>query len=90
MPDYLDTSEVCIALIAMASGKFPQEAVAKENHPGVNVLSLEEDGNLNQEDSLRNLDSIKSAAEKADYVLVYHHNHCWEPDKTKTPIWQKQ
>ncbi len=90
MPGYLDTSKGRIALIAMASGKFPQEAVAKENHPGVNVLRLEEDGNLNQDDSLRNLDSIKSAAAKADYVLVYHHNHYWESDKTKTPKWQRQ
>lgn len=89
-PGFLEASASRVALIAMASGKFSQEAVAQENHAGVNVLRLEKDGNLNQEDSLRNLDSIRATAEEADYVLVYHHNHYWEPDKTKTPSWQRQ
>jgi len=89
-PGFLDTPAGRVALIAMASGKFSQEAIAQENHPGVNVLRLEEDGNLNQEDSFRNLNSIRSTAEEADYVLVYHHNHYWESDKTKTPLWQRQ
>lgn len=42
---------------------------------------------VREEDMNRNLESIETAAEYADYVFVYLHQHHWDPDWQKTPAW---
>ncbi len=79
-----------IALIASASGLIAPGARATEERAGVNELRVEagdreneatEDlvgspGNTpNGEDSLRILQSIRQARQRADLVIVYQHNH---------------
>jgi poly-gamma-glutamate synthesis protein (capsule biosynthesis protein) len=89
-PGYLHTPKGTIALIASASGLIAPGGSATANRPGVNELRVEAgdkeneatedlpDGIVNtpnQEDSQRILQSIHDARKKADYVVVYQHNH---------------
>lgn len=89
-PGYLRTPKGTIALIASASGLISPGASATANRPGVNELRVEAGGKENeatedlpgapentpnQEDSQRILQSIRYAAQLADLVIVYQHNH---------------
>jgi poly-gamma-glutamate synthesis protein (capsule biosynthesis protein) len=89
-PDYLRTPKGTVALIASASGLISPGASATSNRPGVNELRVEagdkeneatadlpgaQANTPNQEDSQRILQSIRYAAQHADLVIVYQHNH---------------
>ncbi len=89
-PGYLDTPAGRVALVAMASGPFNEQAVASPNRPGVHLVDLSGEEELNHEDVARTLAAVRSAARNADYVLVYQHNHYWGPDRSKVPEWQQR
>jgi poly-gamma-glutamate capsule biosynthesis protein CapA/YwtB (metallophosphatase superfamily) len=89
-PGYLHTPKGTIALIASASGLIAPGASATADRPGVNELRVEAGGKANEatqdlpgapgntpnaEDSRRILDSIREARQRADFVVVYQHNH---------------
>lgn len=89
-PAYLRTPKGTIALIASASGLISPGASATANRPGVNELRVEAGDKENEatadlpgapanapnpEDSRRILQSIRSARQHADLVIVYEHNH---------------
>ena len=65
------------------------EAPAAARKPGVNELRY--DGKeWNGQDQARILASVKTAKEKAPYVIVYQHNHYWAEDMLETPPWMKE
>jgi poly-gamma-glutamate synthesis protein (capsule biosynthesis protein) len=89
-PGYLRTPKGTIALIASASGLISPGASATADRPGVNELRVEAGdkeneatadlpgapaNTPNQQDSQRILQSIRYAAQHADLVIVYQHNH---------------
>jgi poly-gamma-glutamate synthesis protein (capsule biosynthesis protein) len=86
---YRDTPAGTIALVSMASGAIREGAAATESRAGVNEVRLE-GGELNAEDTARNLDSIRGAAQRARHVFVYQHNHYWESNFRDTPGWQRR
>ena len=87
-PGYIKSSEGTLALVAFAS-KVPEGSLATESRPGVNHLCLNESGTLDQKDARRILASIELAARKAALVLVYQHDHYWEPNWHETPRWKR-
>ncbi len=103
---FLDRPEGRYALIGIASGavQLVPETWAGPGKPGVNFLQLQEDGTLNAEQHARILDAIRAAAEQADLVIVYHHNHYWgaadgiagppgrdlRADRFDTPEWMEK
>jgi poly-gamma-glutamate synthesis protein (capsule biosynthesis protein) len=87
-PAYLNTSKGRVALISLASGGLKGDAPATDIRAGVNELRLESNGALNQDDVQRILESVREAATSAEYVFVYHHNHCLEKEYNQTPHWQ--
>jgi poly-gamma-glutamate synthesis protein (capsule biosynthesis protein) len=88
-PAYLETPAGRVALVAMASGGLMPDAPAAARKPGVNELRY--DGKeWNQQDQARILASLKTAKEKAPYVIVYQHNHYWAEDMLETPPWMKE
>lgn len=79
-----------IALVAMASGGLKPESVATPTRAGVNQLRLDVSRRtFDESDAERNLAAIRSAAQRADVVIAYHHAHHWEPDWQNTPDWQQ-
>lgn len=88
-PAYRKTAAGSIALISMASGAIRPGAAATATRAGVNEVRLETSGELNAEDTARNLDAIREAARKTPYVFCYQHNHYWEKDFRVTPAWQR-
>jgi poly-gamma-glutamate synthesis protein (capsule biosynthesis protein) len=99
-PGYLHTSKGTVALVAMASGLVEQGGAATATRPGVNELRVEA-GKPNQEDSKRILQCIRDARKKADWVIVYEHNHVFPhpfqaimleelPERLAPPDWLKQ
>lgn len=91
------------ALVAFASNVFSDIPLATENRPGVNHLCLagrsmrpvesseqEEGGSPDPLDAQRILASLKLAAQKADLVIAYQHDHYWEPDWQRTPDWKRR
>jgi poly-gamma-glutamate synthesis protein (capsule biosynthesis protein) len=78
-PGILDVGGKKVALIAMASGaaQLTPDTWAGPGRPGVNFLELRPDGTLNPEQKARILESVRAAAERADLVVVYQHNHYW-------------
>jgi poly-gamma-glutamate synthesis protein (capsule biosynthesis protein) len=89
-PAYLSTAKGTIALVASASGLIAPGAGATGDRPGVNELRVYAGATQNEatedppgvaentphpEDARRILQSIQSARQHADVVLVYQHNH---------------
>jgi poly-gamma-glutamate synthesis protein (capsule biosynthesis protein) len=89
-PGYLHTPKGTIALIASASGLIVPGARATADRPGVNELRVEAGNRENEatedlpgapgntphpEDAQRILESIRTARQHADLVIVYQHNH---------------
>jgi poly-gamma-glutamate capsule biosynthesis protein CapA/YwtB (metallophosphatase superfamily) len=79
-----------VGLVAMASGRIREGAAATPERPGVNELRLREDETLHPEDAARNLAAIRAAAEMADLVIAYHHNHEWGDDFARTKDWARR
>jgi poly-gamma-glutamate capsule biosynthesis protein CapA/YwtB (metallophosphatase superfamily) len=82
---YLHTSHGTVALIAMASGYIQPDAIGGKAKAGINEIRMEgvqphDAGHPNLEDTQRNLQSIRSAAQKADLVIAYQHNHAYDED----------
>lgn len=79
-PGYLDTPAGKVALIAMASGASQlakPDTWAAPGQPGVNYLDLGADGTLNPDQKAKILGAVREAARKAQFVIVYQHNHFW-------------
>jgi poly-gamma-glutamate capsule biosynthesis protein CapA/YwtB (metallophosphatase superfamily) len=89
-PGYLHTPKGTVALVAMASGLIAEGGSATATRPGVNELRIEAGGKPNEstsvlptepgnepnpEDKQRILQSIRDARQRADFVIVYEHNH---------------
>ncbi len=89
-PGYLHAGNMTIALVACASGLIAPAASATANRPGVNELRIRAGGQLNEatadlpgapanipdeQDATRILNSIRTARQHADIVIVYQHNH---------------
>lgn len=89
-PDYLHAGNMTIALVACASGLIAPGASATGDRPGVNELRINAGGRLNEatadlpgtpantpdeQDATRILNSIRTARQHADIVIVYQHNH---------------
>jgi poly-gamma-glutamate capsule biosynthesis protein CapA/YwtB (metallophosphatase superfamily) len=88
-PAYRDTPGGRIALVAMASGAIREGAAATATRAGVNEVRLESNGELNSEDTARNVAAIREAARSTPHVFCYQHNHYWEKDFRVTPAWQR-
>lgn len=86
-PAVLKTPRGSIALVAMASS-VAAASIARSDRFGVNHLAVDTQGRVDPDDARRNLRAVTRAAEQADYVLVYQHNHYWAPDWKQTPAWQ--
>jgi poly-gamma-glutamate capsule biosynthesis protein CapA/YwtB (metallophosphatase superfamily) len=88
-PGYLESSAGSVALVAFAS-KVPAGSLADENRAGVNHLCLAAPGVLDDADRERILASVETAAQRSEVVVVYHHDHYWEPDWHDTPRWKQR
>ncbi|MCA0200770.1 MAG: CapA family protein [Proteobacteria bacterium] len=88
-PALRQTSHGTAALVSAAAGAVAKGGMAGPNHPGVNELRRAESDTLNEEDVGRYLDVIKNAAQNADVVIAYLHQHYWEKNMADTPPWQK-
>ena len=93
-PGYLHTPKGTVALIGIASGEVAPGGAATPTRPGVNELRVDQGskGNViglpsdrygiplrrNEEDAQRILQSIRSAHQQADLVIVYQHNHIYD------------
>jgi poly-gamma-glutamate capsule biosynthesis protein CapA/YwtB (metallophosphatase superfamily) len=93
-PAYLHTPKGTVALIGIASGEVAPGGAATPTRPGVDELRVHQGskGNVvgltsdrygiplerNEEDARRILQSIRSAHERADLVIVYQHNHIYD------------
>ena len=93
-PGYLHTPKGTVALIGIASGEVAPGGAATPTRPGVNELRVDQGskGNIvglpsdrygiplkrNEEDAQRILQSIRSAHQQADLVIVYQHNHIYD------------
>ena len=87
-PGLLKTPKGTVALVAMASSALPTAAMATATHPGVHHVSVR-NGAVDAADSERTLASIRDAAQQADLVIVYQHDHYWATDWQVTPEWKK-
>ena len=93
-PGYLYTPKGAVALIGIASGEVAPGGAATPTRPGVNELRVDQGskGNIvglpsdrygiplkrNEEDAQRILQSIRTAHQQADLVIVYQHNHIYD------------
>ena len=87
-PGYLTRPTGKVALVAMASSAIPPDRIATATRPGVNHVA-QRNGVVDPADSARVLAAIEIAAEQADWVVVYQHDHYWAPDWQQTPDWKK-
>ena len=88
-PGYLDTPKGRVALVAMASRAVASSVIAAPGRAGVHHLAMA-GGVVNPADAERTLSSIRTAAARADWVVVYQHDHYWAPDWQDTPAWKQQ
>lgn len=86
-PAYRQTANGSVALVAAASGAVRAGAAATATRAGVNELRLSAEGKPETGDVARILGAIAEAAERADVVLVCHHNHILEDGGRVTPKW---
>src|SRR5215831_456433 len=97
---YLRTPKGTVALVAMASGFVAEGGSATAARPGVNELRVDGGKTPNAEDAQRILQSIRTARDRADLVVVYQHNHVFDipfgtimseelPERLVPPEWLK-
>ena len=96
----LKTPKGTVALISLASGLLAPGAAATATQPGVNELRVGAGNVPDKEDAKRILQSIRDASQKADFVIVYQHNHVFDksfrtifleglPDRLGPAAWLK-
>lgn len=78
-----------VALVACATGKIREGGMATATRPGVNEVRRGADGLALPEDRDRVLKAIADAKLKTQTVIVYQHNHDWEPVLSDVPAWQR-
>ena len=92
-PAYQRTPAGIVALVAMASGQIRDGGAATVVRPGVNeARRIPGDGvvtGLDEADIGRVLAAINAAAQHADSVIMYHHNHFPGPEPGRPPAWQQ-
>jgi poly-gamma-glutamate capsule biosynthesis protein CapA/YwtB (metallophosphatase superfamily) len=87
-PGYGQFGGSTLGLLAFAS-KVPDGSFAEDDKAGVNHLCLTDGGALDEADRQRIMTAIKAAAQRAQFVIAYHHDHYWEPDWHDTPRWKQ-
>ena len=87
-PAFRRTANGTVGLVAAASGRIRDGAAATAARAGVNEIGCVE-GVLDAPDLARTLAAIAAAAEQADVVIAYHHNHVLEAGGRQTPPWQR-
>ena len=87
-PGYFGAKPTRVALLAFASKMNSTGGIAGESTPGANHLGMSAPGRLDPRDMERILKAIAAAAAEADYVVVYHHDHYWEKDNSRTAPWK--
>ena len=90
-PAVIKTARGSVALVAFASGKVGDNAVATATKPGLNEVRFDEkSGEIVAEDADRVFAALRAAAKLADVVIAYQHDHYWEKDNRVTPEWKKR
>jgi poly-gamma-glutamate synthesis protein (capsule biosynthesis protein) len=79
-PGVITVNGIRIALVAMATVKISDSAMATSTLPGVNLLRIDNTADWN-----RNIAAIKAAKKNADVVIVYQHFQT-----VGTPEWQRR
>jgi poly-gamma-glutamate synthesis protein (capsule biosynthesis protein) len=79
-PGIITVNGIRIALVAMATVKISDSAMATATVPGMNLLRID-----NTADWDRNIAAIKAAKKQADVVIVYQHFQT-----VGTPEWQRR
>ncbi len=77
-PAILKTPHGTVAMVAIASGIVPAGSLATSTQPGLNELRVGPGNVPNEDDSKRILQSIRDASRKADFLMVYQHNHVFD------------
>lgn len=77
-PAILETPHGTVAMVAIASGIVPPGSLATPTQPGLNELRVGPGNVPNEDDSKRILQSIRDASGKADFLIVYQHNHVFD------------
>lgn len=88
-PTWRATPVGAVGLVAFATGKIREGGAAAMGRPGVNELRRDAAGQVVEADAARILEAIAVARRRARVVVVYHHNHDWEPDMADVPDWQR-
>lgn len=91
-PAYCRTAAGAVALVAAASGAIRDGGAATGRRAGVNELRFGAARNpaaLDEDDTQRMLDAIRTAAAKAPGVIAYHHNHLLADKGQREPDWQR-
>ena len=82
-----------VGLVAGASGQIRGDGAATVSRPGVNELRWNATSDpaaaLNEDDVGRMLAAIRNAANQADVVIAYHHNHVLTDKGRRVPQWQQ-
>ncbi len=86
-PAVVKTPQGSVAFVCFASGKIRDGGMATETRAGVNELRRSTDGAPHPEDASRILKAITDAKRAGHTVVVYQHNHYWEPEQVQVPVW---
>lgn len=92
-PGFLSTRAGRVALIAGASGGGQRAGPPVSGPAGMNEIRrnrIEPARGLHPDDVARVLADIRSAAQQADFVIVYHHDHLWGKDMQQTAAWKRE
>ena len=66
-------------------------AGATAHRAGVNEVRLDEQtGEIEATDSARVFAALRAAAQSAEVVIAYQHDHYWEKDNRVTPEWKRR
>lgn len=89
-PGYLQTAAGLVALVSFTS-PIRAGGEATDDRPGAFHLRFDErTQKINEEDRQRALASVREAAQRAPYVMVYHHCHHNEPQRWQVGAWRRQ
>lgn len=91
-PAIFNTPRGRIALVSAASGGGKRAGPPPDGPAGMNEIrrNREEPAKgLHPDDVARVLADIRTAAQQADLVIFYHHDHLWAKDMRDTPGWKQ-
>jgi poly-gamma-glutamate capsule biosynthesis protein CapA/YwtB (metallophosphatase superfamily) len=91
-PGLLKTQRGRVALVSAASGGGKRAGSSGTDQAGMNEIRRNREDpakGLHPDDVARVLADIRSAAQHADLVIFYHHDHLWAKDMRDTPGWKQ-